>query len=305
MNDNQHKAEKIEIKPSTEDENQGAIEFEKDKPFERIEKKFTPIKNTVFDFIMPYCNRHNKCAFSVLMAIFRKTRGWNKTEDRISYSQIMEATGLAKATVWKALRFLEGEPDPKKKDGIQPKYKLINVRREAKFIYYSLNASIEIETRPKLTIKRINFQDKNGSRCEPLSNNGSRCEPLTVQDVNTQNKRNKDKTCSESDLTSFIHGILKIYNKTFHKRARRSKALEKAAADLIENSVTLKHYAEGCKRYQAKGTRSIKGPASIAPWAVNVMRDELQGVTKNQSQVVLGGANKGYFDADNNWHEDN
>ena len=70
-----------------------------------IEKpNYTQIPNVYFDSIMQKLNGSENLVF---LAIMRKTFGWRKKKDRISYSQIMEMTGLAKSTTAAALKSLE------------------------------------------------------------------------------------------------------------------------------------------------------------------------------------------------------
>jgi len=65
------------------------------KPFAKPEQEFMMVHNSVIDEIMPLCSASE---FKILMAIFRKTRGWGKEIDRISYSQLMEMTGIKSVT---------------------------------------------------------------------------------------------------------------------------------------------------------------------------------------------------------------
>lgn len=65
---------------------------------------FTQIPNEIFD---KYLGELTSSEFSVLMAIIRKTWGWNKTEDRISVSQLISMTSLGKNTVIRCLESLQ------------------------------------------------------------------------------------------------------------------------------------------------------------------------------------------------------
>lgn len=72
-------------------------------PFNR-HGNFTAIDNAVFDVIMPSLGSSE---WKVLSFILRKTIGWHKMADRISYKQIQEGTGLASpSTVSRALKNL-------------------------------------------------------------------------------------------------------------------------------------------------------------------------------------------------------
>lgn len=65
---------------------------------------FTQIPNIIFD---KYQKELKASEFSVLLGIIRKTWGWQKKEDRISVSQLMESTGSSKQTVIRCLASLE------------------------------------------------------------------------------------------------------------------------------------------------------------------------------------------------------
>jgi phage replication O-like protein O len=64
-------------------------------PFAKPENEFTMIHNSIFDIIMPECT---PTEWMVLCAIIRKTRGWDKECDEISYSQLIKMTGIKSTT---------------------------------------------------------------------------------------------------------------------------------------------------------------------------------------------------------------
>lgn len=75
------------------------------KPFEQ-QGNFTQIHNVVFDVIMAQVK---PTSFKVLMAIIRKTVGWHKEEDRISFSQLQQITGIKSVdTIYLAIEELSG-----------------------------------------------------------------------------------------------------------------------------------------------------------------------------------------------------
>ena len=65
---------------------------------------YTQIPNVYFDEIMSTLNGSENLVF---LAIMRKTFGWRKKKDRISYSQIMKMTGIAKSTTATTIKSLE------------------------------------------------------------------------------------------------------------------------------------------------------------------------------------------------------
>ena len=64
--------------------------------------KYTPVPNILFD-LMPHISN---AQFSVLLAIVRKTYGWQKVSDTISLSQFVSMTGLSNYGVRQALAVL-------------------------------------------------------------------------------------------------------------------------------------------------------------------------------------------------------
>ena len=70
----------------------------------RIPKpNYTQIPNVFFDEIMQELNQSE---LKVMMVVMRKTFGWQKRKDRISYSQIQEISGLSKQAVSDGLKGL-------------------------------------------------------------------------------------------------------------------------------------------------------------------------------------------------------
>jgi len=68
----------------------------------------TQVPNFVFDVLMAKCASHPARLF-ILLAIIRKTYGWQKHDDLLSLSQIMELTGKDKKTVKTCLKFWQKE----------------------------------------------------------------------------------------------------------------------------------------------------------------------------------------------------
>lgn len=68
----------------------------------------TQVPNFVFDVLMRKCASHPSRLF-ILLAIIRKTYGWQKHEDLLSLSQIIELTGVSKNAVKDALKFWQKE----------------------------------------------------------------------------------------------------------------------------------------------------------------------------------------------------
>lgn len=73
-------------------------------PFADPDVKYTMMDNFLFDHIMPLVKPN---AWKILCLIIRKTRGWHKVSDQISFSQIKAGTGISSdETVNNALKQL-------------------------------------------------------------------------------------------------------------------------------------------------------------------------------------------------------
>jgi phage replication O-like protein O len=71
---------------------------------EKLKPNFTPIPNVVFEKLMP---RLSKAALKVLLAVARKTYGWGKERDAISFTQLQRMTELGRSGVARGIRELD------------------------------------------------------------------------------------------------------------------------------------------------------------------------------------------------------
>ena len=110
-------------------------------PLEATNERYTMVNNAIFDHLMRYMT---PSAFMVFCAIYRKTRGYHKDSDMISYSQIRAMTGLSCRAINRALNFLQGIP--RRGEHKPPEYKIITAKKSAggKQIFYALNEMLEI-----------------------------------------------------------------------------------------------------------------------------------------------------------------
>ena len=69
-----------------------------------LQSNYTQVPNVFFDEILEGLNLAET---KVLLAIMRKTFGWQKQIDRISYSQIVKMTGLSKVSISSGIKSLE------------------------------------------------------------------------------------------------------------------------------------------------------------------------------------------------------
>lgn len=149
----------------------------KHKPF-APKDNYIMLSNYLLDEVMPSLKATH---WAVLCFIMRKTVGWQKTQDALSYSQIMNGTGInGRATVMDALSVLAERNFIKVVDRTSGKINLVQ-----------LNTDFEVN----LTSSKIEqVEDVTSSKIEPPKNvTSSKIEPEPVQNLNTQKKEiNKD-----------------------------------------------------------------------------------------------------------------
>lgn len=110
---------------------------------------YTQCPNIFFDEILKNISGSEVKVFCVIM---RKTFGWQKTRDRISYSQIMDMAGIAsKATVSEAIKSLETKG-------------YIIAEKEKQITVYSINVS---EVEPVQKLNQYDNCTSTGTEIEP------------------------------------------------------------------------------------------------------------------------------------------
>lgn len=110
---------------------------------------YTQCPNVFFDEILKELSGSETKVFCVIM---RKTFGWQKSKDRISYSQIMEMSGISsKATVSDAIKSLETKG-------------IVIAEREKQTTVYSVNVS---ESEPVQKMNRYENRTTTGTIIEP------------------------------------------------------------------------------------------------------------------------------------------
>lgn len=111
------------------------------RPFAR-QDNYTVFDNYVLDVVMPSLS---PTAWKVLCLIVRKTKGWGKEGDQLSYSQIREGTGISSdQTVNRALAAL-----------LERGYIVVIDRGEWEAAEYRLNMALEVEVANPSTTKSV------------------------------------------------------------------------------------------------------------------------------------------------------
>lgn len=152
-------------------------------------KGFLQLDNVIIDHWM---SRLTNAEFKTLLAIVRKTKGWNKPYDRISQTQIAEITGLTTRSVRTAITAL------------RDKNLIIVVGSDSKVGLFSVNYSVvgDVETDATLMEKKIadaevtsrNEENTSYSDAEVISNNA---------EVISQ----KQEVISNNAEVGFLHNI--------------------------------------------------------------------------------------------------
>ena len=145
----------------------------------------TQMPNLILDLVIPLIpEAEARC----LLYICRRTFGFHKEIDRISFSQFMKGikdhkgvvldygAGLARASVYKGLMHLANAG-------------AVLVRKTGKGNYYQINLHMDVDKVVQL-VNQFSSRTKSGS--------GSR--PKSVQLVNTQNLGNKEKPSISKNL---------------------------------------------------------------------------------------------------------
>lgn len=121
---------------------------------------YTEVHDALFDKIMPVCPPN---AWKVLCFVLRKTRGWQREGDRLSYAQIRKGTGIkSDATINQSLKWLTGNGGGKEKG-----YRLLKGEGEKdetgrqQVTFYSLNRDFELEL-PSTEIEEPSTVSKDG-----------------------------------------------------------------------------------------------------------------------------------------------
>ena len=250
----------------------------------KIEKpNYTQTPNILFDEIM---RDLNGAELKVILAVIRKTFGWHKERDRISYSQITEMTGLVKSTVSISIKSLEEKG-------------LIYVTREGQINTYSVvvhehNDEKELvrksnmcENRTVNSPKIEQLNDKTGSKIEHTKEStlNKDKETITQQPLipslssklitketsnnndspfQTNTKKNKAKASTTSD--SFLKPIEDRYFENYKiLHSQKKLQLEKPPYSYAKNRAILSRY----KSYDLDVINKVLDEAMNDKWVVD------------------------------------
>jgi len=168
------------------------------RPFTK-QGNFTVVNNFIIDHIMPTVSPN---AFKVLMFAIRKTVGWHKESDRISYSQFMEGCGIGgRSTVSKAIKELIAL-------NYLHRHKVGCHKRTKKPLYaYSLNAEYEVAVNSPETGL---LAQSNSPKTEPL--NSPKTEPLNSPKTGLTKDTKETKQSDGDDNDTVQLELSPVYN---------------------------------------------------------------------------------------------
>lgn len=176
----------------------------------------TQVPNVILDLVIP---RLPEAEGRCLLYICRRTFGFHKESDRISFSQFIDGikdrtgkvldygAGLARASVAKGLKNL-AQADA------------VIVRTTTKGNFYQINLSMDVDK----VVQLVNQYSGN-------TKSGSATRPKAVQVVNTQNLGNKEKESNTQSVTALpkkersLHSRLVEY---FHNTAKQTRGISVA-----------------------------------------------------------------------------
>ncbi len=201
---------------------------------------YTQIPNIYFDSIMQTLNHTENIVFLVIM---RKTFGWHKKRDKISYSQIMELTGIkSRTTVSTALK------------GLLEKG-LIETQKAGQLISYTVSIN-EL-------VQKID-QSKN---CTGTSPNSVLVEPKTSPNsVHTKEILNKNKEIEKQIKEREKENLFLVFYQNYPKKTNKTDAIKKFE-QLQKKGITLEVILQKLEVYKKQIRRDnteikyIRNPA--------------------------------------------
>jgi len=196
--------------------------------------------------------------FKVLIFICRKTFGWHKKSDKISLSQIMEATSLSDRGALNCVEKLEKS------------YKILKVKRKKKpgrndINTYSLIISERVNSVPEENDGRVNSVPKKGE----LS---SRTKETLTKEIYSRKSKTSDNTQGSEDKEEISQD-----KKRSIEEIKKSEAFQ----DSIKLAEFLKTYILEWKHKLSKGT-------DITKWALDIEKlISLDGYTREEINDVM------------------
>jgi phage replication O-like protein O len=220
----------------------------------QVEDGFTRIANELLDAIL--FAKLTTREMSVLMAIIRKTYGYNKKEDDISASQIGDLSGMARTHVTNTLNILAKKRIINKRQGVYGC--VVGVQKD--YSQWLQLAKDETPVAPKTTAIILKIDSTDLVRPVPILavTSTDSVQVDSTESVHTKDNLPKDKQKTSSS-TIALHTYLEHCKSTNTKPIPENDAVFKyAEAAGIPDDFLRLHWLEFKDRYTAPGAKRQK-----------------------------------------------
>jgi len=209
------------------------------------------IPNSIFDEKLEFLTGGET---KILLVIYRKTVGFGKKSDKISYSQLMEKTGLVRSTVSKTIKGLL-------------KKKLLRVDRTGSINRYTY------------CLPKDKISDSSNIELELVQKSNSE----SVRKSNVQKKDLKEiernTTNSSSDLSDEAWEVIKYWNEVYPDTLDPSNSSLQRHIEKSLSQFTVKQIKEAifrrsnCSYYRNKKPQLINKPNAFFPYPETIRND--------------------------------
>ncbi|WP_310681093.1 replication protein [Aliifodinibius sp. S!AR15-10] len=209
------------------------------------------IPNFIFDEFLELLTEGE---LKILLAIYRKTVGFDKTSDKIPYSQLVKSTGLSKSTISKGIKGLVNK-------------KLVKVDRSGNTNRYTY------------CLPKVNMSSS------------SKPEPMVVQNSNQQLVRNsntqkkvpketeKNTTNSSTGFSDEVWKVINYWNEIFSDTLDPSNAvlirhIERSISQFSVNQIKEAIFRRSnCSYYKRKKPELLNKPNAFFPYPETIRND--------------------------------
>lgn len=197
---------------------------------------FTKVPNYFFEHMADM----DKCEQSVVLLVIRKTIGYQKEWDRISFSQFVNEAGLERASVDKGIKAAINRGIIERRETKNSfEYRLCEPQNGSKNEPFFNDNATEIGSKN---------EPKTSSENEPKIENGSENEPKSVQKMNTQKKKENKNNIDDDEAQSKWFSALcwLVYGHQDYKLLSKTDciAVGKTAKQLRELNYTIDELRE-------------------------------------------------------------
>jgi len=214
-------------------------------------REFLILPNAIIDILM---KELPPADFKVLLFIYRKTKGWHKNSDAISYSQIMEATGLCRKSVYSSIKYLLGESGH---DAL-----LIATEQPGAPTTYKLNPDFELiieDTDANTTPDQCKYYTTTGVNITPTKDSLNTIKNNTHISASAEKIFENPETLDDGGFDEYVNGnpemnaYIKVFEQEMGKRIMPySKVLELSNKFKLAG-LTPEEYRQAIREQKANG----------------------------------------------------